>query len=224
MTTEVETKETEQAESKPTISPEDFEALRESVAKLEAKNRELIEEKQRKAKEAKDAAEAAELAKREAAKKVGDTDSLIRSYEEKLTKTQEELRKEIEQRDSWLKDVTAGQAATALAAEIAVQGSARVLERHLRDRLTTDIREGKPTTVVLDADGRPSAMTLEDLKKEFVNDPAFAPLIVGSRATGPGGYNGKGSASALKRSQMTAAQKADYIKQHGQSEYLKLSK
>ena len=74
-----------------------------------------------------------------------------------------------------------------------------------------DIRDGKPTVVVLDANGKPSAATLEELKAEFVNDPAFAPLIVGSKASGSGASGAKPGSGAATDSNT----KAEAAKKNG---------
>jgi hypothetical protein len=51
-------------------------------------------------------------------------------------------------------------------------------------------------TVVKDSEGKPSALTVDELKKEIMADAAFAPLIVGSKATGGGASGGKGGGAA----------------------------
>jgi len=86
-------------------------------------------------------------------------------------------------------NLTVGAAASSMAAEIAVQGSASLLLPHIERRLTVEIRDGKAVTKVLDKEGRPSAMTIEELKKEFITDKAFAPVIAGTKASGTG-YRG----------------------------------
>jgi len=63
---------------------------------------------------------------------------------------------------------------------------------HIERRLSVEQRDGKPVVVVLDQQGKLSAATLDELKAEFANDVAFAPLIAGSKASG-GGANGAGN-------------------------------
>jgi hypothetical protein len=63
---------------------------------------------------------------------------------------------------------------------------------HIERRLSVEQRDGKPVVVVLDQQGKLSAATLDELKAEFANDVAFAPLIAGSKASG-GGAGGAGS-------------------------------
>ncbi|MCY1459625.1 hypothetical protein D9M71_771160 [compost metagenome] len=50
---------------------------------------------------------------------------------------------------------------------------------------------------MLDQAGKLSATTLDELKAEFTNDPAFGPLIAGSKASGGGASGaGKGGGAA----------------------------
>jgi hypothetical protein len=118
--------------------------------------------------------------------------------------------------------LTSGQTATKIAAEIAVQGSADVLLPHLERRLRTEFRDGSPVTVVLDKDGKPSAMSIDELKAEFQNSAAFAPLIVGTKANGAGRTGGNESSGAgvneVSRSEfdrMNQAQRANFAKNGG---------
>ena len=187
----------------------------EDVSGLKAKIDELLSEKKTEAEKRKQAEENARKTAEEAARKNGDVEALENSWREKLTKREQELLSERESLASQIKELTVGRAATDLAAELAVQGSAKALLPHLQARLSMDIRDGKPTVVVLDANGKPSAATLEELKAEFVNDPAFAPLIVGSKASGSGASGAKPGGGAAKKfdeytgAELSAIRKSD---------------
>ncbi len=151
-----------------------------------------LEEEQRKVRED------ADKARLEAAKKNGDTEALEKSWQEKLAAREAELQAELEKYQGTVVKLTSGQTATKLAADLAVQGSADVLMPHIERRLKTEYREGQPTTVVLDKDGKPSAMTVDELKQEFMGNKAFAPLIAGTKATGAGRTGGDGSGATGK--------------------------
>ena len=172
-----------------------------------------LEEEQRKAREE------AEKAREEAARKSGDTEALERSYQEKIEKIQAEMDKQLQQRDAMLHKQTVTSVAKSMASEIAVQGSAKALEPHIQSRLQMEMRDGEPKTVVLDDKGQPSAMTVEELREEISNDPAFAPLIAGSKASGGGASGGKGGGAAPSGDvrQMTREQKLDYYRQKRES-------
>lgn len=163
----------------PTISPEELASLKESIAKLEAKNRELAEEKSK-------AKQAAEKAAMEQAKKDGDLEALEKSWQQKLEASQSELTAKLEEYERMMVNITSGSEATRLANELAMPGHAELLLPHVKSRLTTEVRDGQPTTRVLDADGNPSAMTVDDLKKEIMQNKVYAPILAGSKANGAG--------------------------------------
>jgi hypothetical protein len=151
-------------------------------------------------------------------RKAGDIEALDKSWGEKLAKATGEKDNEIKQRDAWLRDLTVTSAAQGLASELAVEGSAKALLPHIQARLAMDMRDGRPVAVVLGPDGKPSASTLEELKKEFINDAAFAPLIVGTKANGASSNKGKGggaSTGGKTPGQMTLQEKAEFIENHG---------
>ncbi len=187
----------------------------EDVSGLKAKLEELLGESKAAKAKAREAEEAAKKAEEERARKAGDVEALENSWKEKLTKREQELLAEREELAGQIKNLTVGRTATDLAAELAVQGSAKALLPHIQSRLSMDLRDGKPTVVVLDANGKPSAATLEELKAEFVNDPAFAPLIVGSKASGSGASGAKPGGGAAKKfdeytgAELSAIRKSD---------------
>ena len=171
---------TQQTESAPAIDPAEVERLREEVQKVNAKNRELLEARAKAKKEAEQAA-------LDAAKKSGDLESLEKSWQKKIETTEQELRAEIQQYEQMLASITSGAEARRLAADLALPGHADLLMPHIAGRLKTEIRDGKPTVRVLDRDGTPSAMTVDDLRKEIMGTELFAPILAGSKANGAGG-------------------------------------
>lgn len=177
------TESTPPSDAAPTVALEDFEQLKASVEKLEAKNRELIEEKRR-------TQEAARQAEEDAARKSGDVEALEKSWQAKLAELQQARDAEIQQYRAMVEQMTVGSAAQKLAADLAVPGSADVLVPHIRARLAVEERDGVPEVRVLDAEGKPSAATIEDLRAEFAAHPAFAPVVAGSRASGAGHHGG----------------------------------
>lgn len=209
--------ETAQAAQETTAVNKDWEAAQKSIAALEAKVAELLGETKAERDKRRQAEQAAEQAAQEKARASGDIEALEKSWSEKLTARENELRADLEAREAWVKDLTVGQTATAMAAELAVQGSAKALLPHIKARLGTDIREGRPVTVVLDEAGKPSAMTVEELRQEIANDPAFAPLIVGTKASGAGGVTGKGGAPGNTKpiKDWTDADKGRFIRENG---------
>lgn len=173
----------------------------EDVSGLKAKVEELLGEKKAADKARRDAEEAARQEREEAARKSGNVEELEKSWTEKYTRREAELTGELERERTSLqgqiRDLTVGRTATDIAAALAIPDSAKALLPHIERRLSVELREGKPTVVVLDQAGKLSAATLDELKAEFTNDTAFAPLIAGSKASGGGAAgDGKGGGAA----------------------------
>jgi hypothetical protein len=192
------------------------------VSGLKKKLDELMDESKAAKRKAKEIEEAAERERAEALAKSGDVESLRKSYDEKFGKTKIEYETQIQNYQQQLQRLTVGQTATTLAAELAIPGSAPVLLPHIQARLSMEIRDGQPVTVVMSADGKPSAMTIEELKTELSANPAFAPIIAASKAAGggaSGGGNGGGAAKkAVTRAQfdsMNAVQRTEHLKAGG---------
>jgi hypothetical protein len=174
----------------------------EDVSGLKAKVDELLGEKKLAEKKAREAEEAARLEREEAARKSGNVEELERSWSEKYNRRDAELNGMLEQERQTLsgqiRDLTVGRTATDIASALAVQGSAKALLPHIERRLSVEQRDGKPVVVVLDAQGKLSAATLDELKAEIANDAAFAPLIAGSKASGGGAGGAGGGGGAPK--------------------------
>jgi len=197
----------------------------ERITKMSSKIDELLGEKKEEAKKRRDAEELAKKEAADLAKKNGDTEALEKSWQEKYDSTISELKSQFEPKvtelEGLLSNATVTTQATQMAAELAVPGSAKALMPHIEARLAMDIKDGKASTIVTDANGKPSALTLEELKNEFIGDPAFAPLIVGSKATGGGANGGDGGAGnkTLKRADFSTKspnEQMEFVKGGGQ--------
>lgn len=206
----------------------DVEALKAQVAELtkgiealKAKNDELLTETKAAKAAKREAEERAKAEAEELARKSGDVAALEASWAEKLAKRERELTQQIETMQGSITTMTVDNVAVRLANEIAVPGSADILIPHIKARLAAEQRDGQFVTVVRDSAGKPSAASLDDLKTEFTTSPAFAPVIVGSKATG-GGANGSGkgggAAKVVNRQQFDAmghAQRMEFAKAGG---------
>jgi hypothetical protein len=168
----------------------------EDVSGLKSKVQELLDEKKAADKARKDAEEQARLDREEAARKSGNVEELERSWSEKYARREAELNGMLESErgtlSTQIRDLTVGRTATDIASSLAIPGSAEALLPHIERRLSVEQRDGKPVVVVLDKQGKLSAATLDELKAEFANNTAFAPLIAGSKASG-GGASGAGN-------------------------------
>lgn len=161
---------------------------------LKAKADELLGEKKREQelrKAAEDRAKALEDAQKEAAhesaKAKGDIEAIEKSYQERIAKLTEDSTGQVSTLQQQIYDLTVGQAATNLANELSIKGSAIALLPHIQNRLSLEQAEdGKQKIRVLDVNGNKTGMTLDDLKQEFRSNEAFKPLIAASGASGSG--------------------------------------
>lgn len=190
------------------LDSDDAEELR------KAKEREAEERKREK--ERADAAEKAQreaeererVAKEEAAKKKGDIAALELSWKEKSEKAVADEKTKREATEAQLRMLLVDNVAISIANEIST--SPKLIIPHLKARMAAELTGDKPITRVLDADGKPSALSLDDLKKEFVANADFAAIIKGSNANGGGaGGNGSGGGapSGKKIKDMTEAER-----------------
>ena len=153
-------------------------------------------------------------------RKTKDYDALEADYNRKLSE-KETAFKTSEQK---LKDSMQKMLVDNRALEIATDAfgeNAEIMIPHIKARLQADFDGDMPTTRVLDKNGQPSANTLDELKKEFVDNPRFAPIVVASRASG-GSANGKpanGSAGNKKPEDMDDAERAQLFRSNPEAFY-----
>jgi len=202
-------------ESKPVvIDPAAHAALQAELDRFKAKHSES--EKHLKANE-KLAREAAE----DAAKKSGDITALEKSWADKLAAEVATRDGQLTAYQQTISNMTAGAAARTMAAELSLPGSADVLLPHIERRLKVEMTDGQPLVRVLDKSGKPSAMSIDDLKKEIAAEKSFAPLLVGSFASGSGnpGVKGNAGGNTIKHNvyaAMSPSDKMAHVKAGGQ--------
>mgnify|MGYP003418104652 CR=1 FL=1 len=184
----------------------------EDTTGLKAQRDALLNEKKEAQRKTKEAEEAAKTLAEESARKNGDVAALEKSWQEKLAATESNYKNLNESLTKQIHGLTVGQTATKLAAELAISGSADVLLPHIQSRLTVEIKDGAPSVRVLDLQGKPTAMTVDELKQEFISNKAFAPLIAASKATGGGASGANNSGSGATDIQTKLSQR---LKSHG---------
>ena len=132
---------------------------------------------------------------REGAIPKADVAALKNSYEAKLAKVTGEKDAEIGSlRGSLDKHVLQG-TVDKLAVEL-FDKNATIGKPHIAGRLKIEQENGEHVVKVLDRDGKPSASTVDDLKKEILQDKTFAGILVGSRSSGGGANGGQGGSGA----------------------------
>jgi hypothetical protein len=134
--------------------------------------------------------------------------ALEASYKDKLTKAQTEAQGTIDTLNAGLRTVLVDNTANALALRLSKDPKkAALFLPHILPRLSVDFEKNKPVTRVLDAAGKLSALTVDELHAEFVANPLFADVVLGSQASGSSAAesNPAGSASGAKTDLSTAS-------------------
>jgi hypothetical protein len=118
-------------------------------------------------------------------KKKGDIQALEESYKKKLKETSDALEAEKQKHLSHLSTQLLNSTVSELSLKIAPNAKT-LISPHIKNRLSVEFENDTPIVRVLDKDGKISANTLDDLHKEFVNNPEFKPIVGGTNASGSG--------------------------------------
>lgn len=152
-------------------------------------------------------------------RKAGDIDALDASWKKKFEAAQTESDEKLKKlQDAYTKDVVESQA-KALASDIST--APELLLPHIRSRFSVEFGDDGPSVKILDADGKISALTSDDLRKEVVNNTAFAPIITGSKAKGSGAPGSDGGGAPKKFAEMNPQERAK-LRQENPGEYERL--
>ena len=119
-----------------------------------------------------------------------DHEAMKNSYEKKLSDAAKASGEVVAKKDKFIKNSLIDAKALELATKISK--APKLMLPHIKARLSADLDGDDPKTVVLDADGKPSAYTLEDLAQEFVANKDFADIVIGSKASGGNAPSGGG--------------------------------
>lgn len=127
-----------------------------------------------------------------------DHEALQASYEKKIKDGDDAWQAKLNGRDAIIREKFVENEARTLAASVALDtNAADLLAESVQRRLTVEITtEGKAVTRVLGPDGKPSAASLDDLKKEIVATPKYHTLLSGSKASGSGASGSQGASGA----------------------------
>lgn len=164
----------------------DVAALQAELAALKGHHEKLLGETKAAKAKAKEEAEAARVAAEEAARKSGDVSALDKSWQEKYAKAEAEYGAKLTAAQQQLQTVLVDNVAQKAAMDIAVDAEcAELLADKLRGSLGLAEVDGKMQTVVIDADGKRSALTVDELKKQLI--AKYPRLVKGNPAGGAGG-------------------------------------
>ena len=152
------------------------------------------------------------------ARKKGDIATLEKSWQKKLDDTKAEYEGKVSKLTTHTTKTLVDNVATQIATKIS--NAPALLLPHVKSRLQADFEGDSPVTRVLDKDGKPSAMTVEELAAEFVANKDFSAIITASKASGgagkPSNNNGGGAPNQSDKpadlASMNPAQLAEHIK------------
>ncbi len=108
-----------------------------------------------------------------------------------------------------------------LASDISIAPA--LLQPLIEARLSVELTEGKFNTRVLDAAGQPSALSMDDLRAEFVGNDAFKGVMKAGNASGGGATNSNGGGASNKPfAEMTASERVA-LKQSNPDQFRKMN-
>lgn len=123
-----------------------------------------------------------------------DVEALEGSYKRKLSETENQYKERVGKLTSALDKNLRQATAVRMAGELF--SDAELGLPYILPRLKVEEDGDDFVVKVLDANGQPSASTLEDLQKEIVQNKKFAPILRGTRASGGGANGGNGGGGA----------------------------
>lgn len=142
-----------------------------------------------------------------------DVTALKTSYETKLTQKETEFNERYGKLNNLVEKHMLDGEALRLATDISTVPA--LLVPHIRGRLKLEEVDGQLSVSVLDMAGKPSAASMDDLRKELLSNKNFAPILIGSKASGGGANGGSGGGGASKKlSEMTGAERIAYQKEN----------
>lgn len=119
---------------------------------------------------------------------IKDKEALEAKHKTKLEKVEAKHKEVLSKRDGQIRRMMVDEKAQEIAARIST--SPKAMKRIIQDRLTIEEDGDDYVVRVLDADGKPSELSMVDLEKEIMSDKEFSGIIKGSQASGGGAENG----------------------------------
>lgn len=119
----------------------------------------------------------------EEARSSGDFKTVEDDYKRKIKELEDANKKAAKEREDSIK----GEAVNKQVDELAkLFVSPALAKSFIKSRLTAELVDGAPIVRVLDANGKPSAASVEDLKKEYLTNAELKSSLVASKGSGGG--------------------------------------
>ncbi len=193
--------------------------LEDTGALKRAKDREALAAKEAKERADTLQAELDEIRAREAEgdkdtkRKKGDIEALEKSWKDEKDKAVKAATDKTAIRERQLQELLVDSKADALAHELFTVPE--IGKDYIRKFLRAELDGDVPTTRILDNMGQPTAKSLDDFKKEMLDNVALKGILVASNASGGGAGNGGGSGaggSTKKLADMSDAERIELYK------------
>lgn len=136
----------------------------------------------------------------------GNVAEIRAALEQERENLRTELTGQISNKDKVIAKLLVDDRALQLAVQLAGERSALILP-HIRQRLSADFTGDEPRCVVVSETGGPSTLSIEDLKKEFLNNQLFASILVGVDSSGGGASRQSGGGASKKPNEYTEAER-----------------
>lgn len=153
------------------------------LAIKQAKDNESAAHKETKAALAKAAADLEELRTGQH-RKNGDVEALDASWKAKFAERETELLNETNTLKGAAIKAAKQSVLTGIAAKHVKPEYHRMFMKDIDERFDVQLENGQAVVKVLSADGKPSALTMQDFEKEILANKEYAPIIIASRASG----------------------------------------
>lgn len=159
-----------------------FETLKAEKKSAEEKLAKYEQEEEERIRKAEERAKKKAQEEYEKAKGDKDVEAIEKSWTDKYSKLETEFKGLQEKHNGYVTKSLVETAVTAMANEISTHPS--LISPHIRSRLGVDLTGDNPKLVVLDENGQRSALTVDELKKSFVDNKEFSAIIKATSANG----------------------------------------
>lgn len=152
-------------------------------------------------------------ADKDSKRKKGDIEALERSWKETADRRVADIQTKLEAAQGQMQTLLVGNVAQSIASELFT--TPEIAIDFVSKRLKAEFDGDTPITRVLDSSGHPSALTIDEFKKELLANPKLAGILVASKASGGGAGGGSGSgggASTKKLADMNHAERLELYK------------
>lgn len=179
--------------------PEDVAPLRNALERTRDELRQLRETEAEKVREA-------EQRIRDELRASGNTEELERRYTAERETLRSELSGRVGVREQQLTRLLVDERANSMAVKLAGKNSFIILP-HIKQRLRAVFDGEDAVCKVVTGDGQPSTLTVDDLEKEFLNNPLFASILTGVDSSGGGAVRNTGGGASKKPSEYTMTER-----------------